>query len=92
MKTIGFIGTGVMGKSMAGHLLAAGHPLRVYTRTRAKASDLLRRGAVWEDSPGSLAANCEIVITIVGMPADVEQVYFDDDGLLAKLYGQRRNA
>ncbi|MCC5850861.1 MAG: NAD(P)-dependent oxidoreductase, partial [Verrucomicrobia bacterium] len=85
MKTIGFIGTGVMGKSMAGHLLAAGHPLRVYTRTKAKASDLLQKGAVWEDSPGALAANCDIVITIVGMPADVEEVYFGDQGLLANL-------
>jgi 3-hydroxyisobutyrate dehydrogenase len=85
MKTIGFIGTGVMGKSMAGHLLEAGHPVHVYTRTREKAKDLLERGAVWEDSPGALVTHCDIVITIVGMPADVEQVYFDDNGLLAHM-------
>lgn len=85
MKTIGLIGTGVMGKSMAGHLLKAGHPLHVYTRTKEKARELLTDGAVWEDSPGALAANCDLVITIVGMPSDVEQVYFDADGLLANL-------
>ncbi|MCC5843533.1 MAG: NAD(P)-dependent oxidoreductase [Verrucomicrobia bacterium] len=85
MKTIGFIGTGVMGKSMAGHLLKAGHRLHVYTRTKEKARDLLTDGAVWEDAPGSLAARCDLVITIVGMPSDVEQVYFEEGGLLANL-------
>ena len=48
---IAFIGTGVMGKSMAGHLLTAGYPLRVYNRTRAKAEELLRAGAAWADTP-----------------------------------------
>lgn len=74
-----------MGKSMAGHLLKAGHRLHVYTRTKEKARDLLTDGAVWEDAPGSLAARCDLVITIVGMPSDVEQVYFEEGGLLANL-------
>jgi len=77
MKRIGFIGAGVMGESMAGHLLDAGHPLSVYTRTRAKAEDLLSRGAEWADSPAEMAQSCDVIITIVGMPADVEEVYFD---------------
>jgi 3-hydroxyisobutyrate dehydrogenase len=75
MTTIGFVGTGVMGRSMAGHLLAAGHAVHVFTRTRAKAQPLLERGAVWHDTPGAVAAAAEVVITMVGMPADVEEVY-----------------
>jgi 3-hydroxyisobutyrate dehydrogenase len=80
---VGFIGTGVMGKSMAGHILAAGYELRVYTRTKAKAADLLERGALWCETPGELAAQCDVVITMVGFPRDVEDVYFGENGLLA---------
>ena len=80
---IGFIGIGVMGKSMAGHLLAAGHRVYVYTRTKAKAEELLSRGAVWRDSPAEIAASGEAVITMVGYPSDVEQVYFGEGGLIA---------
>ncbi len=79
---IGFIGLGVMGKSMAGHLLDAGHRLHVYNRTREKARELLDNGAVWEDTPAQIARHCGIVFTIVGFPQDVEQVYFGPDGLL----------
>jgi len=75
MTAIGFIGTGVMGRSMAGHLLAAGHAVHVFNRTRAKAESLLERGAVWHDTPGGVAAAADVVITMVGMPADVEEVY-----------------
>lgn len=75
MTAIGFVGTGVMGRSMAGHLLAAGHALHVFNRTRAKAEPLLDRGAVWHDTPGEVAAAADVVITMVGMPADVEEVY-----------------
>lgn len=82
-KTIGFIGLGVMGRSMAGHLLAAGHTLHVYTRTREKAVDLLARGAVWADSPAAIAQACDIVFTIVGFPQDVEAVYLGENGLVA---------
>ncbi len=83
MEKIGFIGTGVMGRSMAGHLLKAGHPLTVYTRTRSKAEPLLAEGATWADSPADLAARSEVVITMVGYPDDVRQLYLGDDGLIA---------
>lgn len=51
---VGFIGTGVMGKSMAGHIQQAGYPPHVYTRTAAKAEALVKEGAVWHDTPGKL--------------------------------------
>jgi len=79
---IGFIGIGVMGKSMAGHLLAAGHRLRGYTRTKGKAEELLARGAIWQESPAEVAALSEAVITMVGYPSDVEQMYFGEHGLI----------
>jgi len=81
---VGFIGTGVMGKSMAGHLLAAGNELHIYTRTKVKAQPLLDRGAVWHDTVADLAPSCDTVFTIVGYPADVEQVYLAPDGLVAR--------
>jgi len=77
---VGFIGTGIMGASMAGHLLAAGHPLHVFNRTRLKAEPLLARGATWHDSPAPVAAAADIVITILGEPADVEEVYLGGGG------------
>lgn len=79
---VGFVGIGVMGKSMAGHLLKAGYPVRVYNRTKAKAEDLLKQGAVWEETIAGLAANCNVIITMIGYPKDVEMVYLGDDGLL----------
>jgi hypothetical protein len=80
--SVGFIGLGIMGEAMAGHLQAAGHPLHVSTRTRAKAERLLAKGATWHDGPGKLAAACDVVITMVGYPSDVEAVYLGDDGLV----------
>ncbi len=80
---IGFLGTGVMGASMAGHLLDAGHELTLYTRTPAKAESLLDRGATWADSPREAADEADVVISIVGMPADVESVHLGADGTLA---------
>lgn len=76
MTAIGFIGTGIMGRSMAGHLLAAGHTLHVFNRTPDKAQSLVERGAAWHDTPGGVAAAADVVITMVGLPADVEEVYF----------------
>lgn len=73
---VGFIGTGIMGSSMAGHLLAAGHRLHVHNRSRSKAEPLLARGATWHDSPATAAAEAAVVITMLGLPADVEEVYF----------------
>jgi 3-hydroxyisobutyrate dehydrogenase len=76
LPRIGFVGTGIMGCSMAGHLLAAGHELHVFNRTRHKAEPLLAAGAVWHGDPGSVAAASDVVITMLGLPADVEEVYF----------------
>ncbi len=85
MQTIGFIGTGVMGRSMAERLLAAGCPLVVHSRTRAKAEGLLARGADWAENPAALAPRCEVIFTIIGFPRDVEEVYLGDDGLVANV-------
>lgn len=83
-RRIGFIGLGNMGRHMAGHLLAAGHSLYVYNRSRDKAEELLSRGAVWCETPGDVAAQVEVVITMVGYPHDVEQVYLAEGGILAR--------
>jgi 3-hydroxyisobutyrate dehydrogenase len=79
---IGWIGTGVMGAPMFGHLLDAGHKGYVYNRTRTKALPLLERGAEWKDSPQLVAESSDIVFTIVGFPSDVKEVYFGEDGLM----------
>lgn len=81
-KPVGFIGLGVMGHALAGHLLKAGHPLFVYTRREEKARDLVSSGAVWKSSPALLATECDVVFTMVGYPTDVEEVYFGDKGLI----------
>lgn len=83
IKTIGFIGLGIMGQSMAGHVLAGGFALNVYNRTKSKADGLISRGATWFDTPGELAAHSDLVITIVGFPRDVEEVYFGPQGIIA---------
>lgn len=80
---IGFIGLGVMGHSMAGHILDAGFTLHVYNRTKSKADDLVEKGAVFEKSVMSLAQNSDVIISIVGFPQDVEQVYLGKEGVLA---------
>jgi 3-hydroxyisobutyrate dehydrogenase len=82
--SVAFVGTGVMGRSMAGHLLAAGHPLHVFNRTQAKAKPLVDAGAVWHDSAGSAAAAADVVVTMLGFPADVEETYFGQGGILEK--------
>ena len=78
-KNIGFIGIGVMGKSMASNLMDAGYTLHIYTRTKSKADDLIAKGAVWQDSIKDIAENCDVVMTMVGYPSDVEDVYFNSD-------------
>jgi len=83
IKTIGFIGLGIMGQSMASHLLAGGFALNVYNRTKSKADGLISRGATWFDTPGELVAHSDLVITIVGFPRDVEEVYFGPQGIIA---------
>jgi 3-hydroxyisobutyrate dehydrogenase len=81
---IAFIGTGVMGRSMAGHLMAAGHALHVFNRTKEKARPLLDSGANWHPSAGSAAAQAEIIITMLGFPHDVEETYLGKGGIVER--------
>ncbi|TWU25342.1 2-hydroxy-3-oxopropionate reductase [Novipirellula galeiformis] len=81
---IGWIGTGVMGASMCGHLIEKGFATTVYNRTRSKAQPLLDRGAAWADSPRGVAEQSDVVFAIVGFPRDVRQVFLcQNDGILA---------
>jgi 3-hydroxyisobutyrate dehydrogenase len=80
---IGFIGLGVMGNSMAKNLLKAGYSLVVSSRTKEKAAETLALGAKWEDSPKKVAQVANIIITMVGYPSDVEEVYLGEDGIIA---------
>lgn len=82
--TVAFIGTGVMGAAMAGHLLDAGYPLVVFNRTDAKTQSLLERGARRASSAGEAAARAGVVITMVGYPHDVEEVYFGEGGIIER--------
>jgi 3-hydroxyisobutyrate dehydrogenase len=83
LERIGWIGTGVMGASMCGHLLAAGHPVQVFSRSRARADTLVAAGATWCDSPAAAAAGVDVIFTIVGYPADVREVVLGGNGVLA---------
>jgi 3-hydroxyisobutyrate dehydrogenase len=83
--SIAFVGTGVMGRSMASHLIKAGNSLHVYNRTKDKAKDLLELGAHWHDSAGSAAAQADIVITMVGFPKDVEETYLGKGGIIERV-------
>ncbi|MBN2217112.1 MAG: NAD(P)-dependent oxidoreductase [Pirellulales bacterium] len=80
---LGWIGTGVMGQSMCGHLLDAGFTVTVFNRTRHKAEPLLARGAGWADNPRDLAKVSDVVFTMVGYPADVRAVIWGPEGVLA---------
>lgn len=80
---VGWIGLGVMGSSMCGHLIDSGFSVTVYTRTKSKAQSLLDKGAVWADSPSEVAENSDVVFSIVGFPQDVRQVLLGADGALA---------
>jgi len=82
---IGFIGIGVMGKSMARHLMKGGYPVHIYSRTKEKARELIDEGAVWEENVSVLAAKCQVVFTIVGFPPDVEEVYLGEQGILENI-------
>src|SRR4051812_16723092 len=77
---IGFIGTGVMGKSLVKHLLNDHHEVTIYTRTKEKAADLVKEGAIMVGSPSEVAQKVEVLFTMVGYPHDVEEVYFGDNG------------
>ncbi|OCB99540.1 3-hydroxyisobutyrate dehydrogenase [Bacillus amyloliquefaciens] len=81
-KTVGFIGLGVMGNSMAAHILEAGYPVLVYTRTKQKAEEILNKGAVWQETVKDLSEKADIIITMVGYPSDVEEIYLGENGVL----------
>lgn len=74
-----------MGKSMASNLLKKGYELTVYSRTKAKAQELLACGARWADTPAAASENADVVISMVGYPKDVEQIYLGENGVLSSL-------
>ena len=82
IKNVAVIGTGIMGAPIAGHLLDAGFDVTVHNRTREKAEALLARGAHWADTPAQAAAQADVVLTMVGYPTDVEDVYLSTEGLI----------
>jgi 3-hydroxyisobutyrate dehydrogenase len=82
IKRIGWIGTGVMGLPMAGHLMDAGYQFTIHTRTKSKAKPLLDRGATWADSPADAASGADVVFSMVGFPPDVEDAHLGSGGTL----------
>ena len=79
---IGWIGTGVMGSPMAGHLIDAGYQVDVFNRTRERAAGVIEQGARWRDSPSEIAAEADVVFTMIGYPADLRQIVLGDGRLL----------
>ena len=82
MKKIGFVGVGIMGKSMVRNLMKAGYELHIYARTKSKVEDVISEGAVYHDTVGDCASDVDVMISIVGYPKDVEDVYFGEKGIL----------
>ncbi len=80
---IGWIGTGVMGTSMCGHLIDKGFSATVYNRTKKKAQPLIDKGAAWADTPKGVAEKSDVIFAIVGFPKDVRDVFLGEDGALA---------
>jgi len=81
---VGFIGLGIMGRSMAGRLQREGYKLHVYNRTKSKAEELLAGEAQWHDSPGEVAANADVIFAMVGYPSDVEEIFLGSGAILDK--------
>lgn len=82
MKNIGFIGVGVMGKSMVRNLMKNGYEVSIYTRTKAKVLDVIEEGAHWCEDIKACTKGISVIITMVGYPKDVEEVYFGAEGIL----------
>ncbi|MGQ0793997.1 MAG: NAD(P)-dependent oxidoreductase [Deltaproteobacteria bacterium] len=80
--TIGWIGTGIMGAPMCGHIIASGFSAVVYNKTKERASGLIEAGAAWAASPREVAERADVIFTIVGFPEDVREVYFAERGIL----------
>ncbi|MDO4798389.1 MAG: NAD(P)-dependent oxidoreductase [Coriobacteriales bacterium] len=81
-RDVAFVGTGIMGSAIAGHLLDAGYSVTVHTRTKEKAAGLLSRGARWADTVAQAAERADVVFTMVGYPEEVEEVYLSTNGLI----------
>lgn len=81
---VGFVGLGIMGRSMAEHVLDAGYALHVFNRSRGKADALVAKGARWHENAGEVAAASDVVITMVGYPRDVEAIYMGPGGIVAR--------
>lgn len=81
---VGFVGLGIMGRSMARHIMKGGYRLHIYSRTRSKCADLEAEGAIWHDTPAGVAAVADAIITMVGYPKDVEDVYLGPSGILGE--------
>ncbi|MGG1687149.1 NAD(P)-dependent oxidoreductase [Pseudalkalibacillus sp. NRS-1564] len=79
---LGFVGIGVMGESMVRNLIKAGYRTLISTRTKSKAEALIQEGAEWQDEVKDVAANADVIITMVGYPKDVEEVYIGEKGIL----------
>ncbi len=84
-STVGWIGTGIMGAPMAGHVLKAGYRVRVFNRTRSKAEGLLSAGAAWAGSSAACADGADVVFSMVGYPRDVEAVHLGGEGVLSSV-------
>ena len=84
-KIIGWIGTGLMGNPMVKHIRNAGYTVNVNNRSKKKAEDLLEMGCTWFDTPAEIAANSDVIVTIIGFPKDVEECYFGEQGIFKGL-------
>ena len=82
LDAAGYDSAHVMGASMGGHLIAAGHHVKVFSRTKAKAQPLVDRGATWAASPKEAVDGAEVAFSMVGMPEDVREVYLGESGIL----------
>lgn len=82
VTVIGFIGIGVMGSGMVGNLLRAGYEVHIYSRTKAKAAGVTSQGAIWHDSVADVVQTAQVVITMVGLPTDVEDLYLTEQGII----------
>ncbi len=82
MERIAWIGVGIMGKSMVRNLMKAGFQLHIYARNRDKVEEVIQEGAIFHDTIGACVQGCEAVVTMVGFPKDVEEVYFAPGNIL----------
>lgn len=83
MEIIGFIGTGVMGASIVKHLLKAGYSVNVYNRTKSKTDELVKEGAIWQDTPKDVTNKSDVIFSMVGYPKDVEEIYYGENGVFS---------